>query len=102
MHKNLACYSPYSTVYFVDLPANYEFAAYPNPSSGILSIEIAYDTENALLYLFDLNGRLLDATEIKNSSRVLNWDISRFPTGTYILKLISDGISQEKTIRKFL
>lgn len=102
MHKNLACYSPYSNVYFVELPANYEFAAYPNPSSGILSIEIAYDTENALLYLFDLNGGLLDATEIKNSSRVLNWDISRFPTGTYILKLISDGISQEKTIRKFL
>ncbi len=102
MHKSLACYSPYSNVYFVDLPAAYEFTAYPNPSSGILSIEIAYDTENALLYLFDLNGGLLDTTEIKNSSRILNWDISRFPTGTYILKLISDGISQEKTIRKSL
>jgi hypothetical protein len=101
IYKSLACYSPYSNVYFVELPANYEFTAYPNPSSGILSIEIAYDTENALLYLFDLNGGLLDATEIKNSSRVLNWDISRFPTGTYILKLVSDGISQEKTIRKF-
>ena len=102
MHKSLACYSPYSNVYFVDLPADYEFSVYPNPSSGILSIEIAYDTENALLYLFDLNGGLLDRTEIKSSSRILNWDISRFPTGTYILKLVSDGISQEKTIRKFL
>ena len=102
MHKNLACYSPYSNVYFVDIPANYEFTAYPNPTNRMLTIEIAYDTENAMLYLYDLKGEMLDATEIKNSSRILNWDISRFPTGTYILKLISDGISQEKTIRKFL
>jgi hypothetical protein len=102
MHKNLACYSPYSNVYLVERPAVYEFTAYPNPTNRMLTIEIAYDTENAMLYLFDLKGEMLDATEIKNSSRILNWDISRFPTGTYILKLISDGISQEKTIRKFL
>jgi hypothetical protein len=39
---------------------------------------------------------------MKNSSRRMDWDISQFPAGTYILKLISEGISQEKTIRKSL
>jgi hypothetical protein len=101
MYKSLSCYSPYSIVYFVDQPAKYEFTVYPNPLSGILTIEIAYDIDNAKLYLFDLKGDLIASTEIKNSSRIMNWDISQFPAGTYILKLLSDGISQEKTIRKF-
>jgi len=101
MYKSLSCYSPYSKVYFVEQPATYEFTTYPNPLSGILTIEIAYDIDNALLYLFDLKGELVASTEIKNSSRIMNWDISRFPAGTYILKLLSDGVSQEKTIRKF-
>ncbi len=100
MYKSLTCFSPYSNRYFVEQPATYEFTAYPNPLSGILTIEIAYDIENALLYLFDLKGELVASTEIKNSSRIMNWDISRFPAGTYILKLLSDGVSQEKTIRK--
>lgn len=100
MYKSLACYSPFSNVYYVEQPATYEFTTYPNPLSGILTIEIAYDIENALLYLFDLKGELVASTEIKNSSRIMNWDISRFPAGTYILKLLSDGVSQEKTIRK--
>jgi hypothetical protein len=102
LYKSLTCFSGYSNVYYVDKPATYEFAAYPNPTNGILSIEIAYDTENASLLLFDLKGKLLDTTVIKNSSRRMDWNISRFPAGTYVLKLISDGISQEKTIRKSL
>jgi hypothetical protein len=102
MHKSLSCFSPYSNVYYVDQPASYEFAAYPNPNQGILSIEIAYETTDAELYLFDLKGKLLDSTEIENSSRRMDWDISRFPAGTYVIRLISDGISQEKTIRKSL
>jgi hypothetical protein len=100
-YKSLTCFSPYSNVYYVDTPFTYEFSAYPNPTLGVLSIEIAYDTENATLLLFDLKGKQLDTVEIKNSSRIMNWDLSRFPAGTYILKLIADGISQEKTIRKF-
>ena len=102
MYKSLACFSPYSTVYYVDKPATYEFAAYPNPNQGVLFIEIAYETENAQLYLFDLKGKLIDAAEIKNSSRRMDWDISHLPAGTYVLRLISDGVSQEKTIRKSL
>lgn len=102
MYKSLSCFSPYSNVYYVDKPATYEFAAYPNPNQGILSIEIAYETTDAELYLYDLKGKLLDSSEIKNSSRRIDWDISRFPAGTYVVRLISDGVSQEKTIRKSL
>ena len=102
LYKSLSCYSGYSNVYYVDKPATYEFAAYPNPNQGELSIEIAYETSDAQLQLYDLKGKLLDAMDIKNSSRRIDWDISRFPAGTYVLRLISDGVSQEKTIRKSL
>ena len=102
MYKSLACFSGYSNVYYVDKPVSYEFSAYPNPNQGILSFEIAYETDNAQVQLFDLKGKLLDSTEIKNSSRRMDWDISRFPAGTYVIRLVSYGISQEKTIRKSL
>ena len=102
LYKSLSCFSPYSNVYYVDKPATYEFAAYPNPNQGTLYIEIAYEIADALIYLFDLKGKLLDSIDIKNSSRRIDWDISRFPAGTYVLRLISDGVSQEKTIRKSL
>lgn len=102
MYKNLTCFSAYSNVIYVDNPPTYEFSIYPNPNQGILAIEIAYETKEAQIYLFDLKGKLLDSSEIKNSSRRMDWDISRFPAGIYVLRLISDGISQEKTIRKSL
>jgi hypothetical protein len=102
MYQSLACFSPYSNVIYVDNPPTYEFSLYPNPNQGILAIEIAYETKEAQIYLFDLKGKLLDSAEIKNSSRRMDWDISRFPAGIYVLRLISDGISQEKTIRKSL
>lgn len=102
MYNKLACFSPYSNVIYVDNPPTYEFSIYPNPNQGILAIEIAYETKQAQIYLFDLKGKLLDSSEIKNSSIRMDWDISRFPPGTYIIRLISDGISQEKTIRKSL
>jgi hypothetical protein len=102
MYKSLACFSAYSNVIYIDNPPTYEFSLYPNPNQGILSIEIAYEISDAQIYLFDLKGKLLDSTEIKNSSRRMDWDISRFPAGMYVLRLISDGISQEKTIRKSL
>ncbi|MFD3292107.1 T9SS type A sorting domain-containing protein [Aquirufa sp. KTFRIE-69F] len=102
MYKSLSCFSPYSNVYYVDNPATYEFAVYPNPNQGKLSIEIAYEISDAEVHLFDLKGKLLDSMKIKNSSRRIDWDISRFPAGTYVLRLISDGVSQEKTIRKSL
>ncbi len=102
MYKSLSCFSPYSNVYYVDKPAIYEFAVYPNPNQGEMSIEIAYEIADAEVHLFDLKGKLLDSMKIKSSSRRIDWDISRFPAGTYIVRLISDGISQEKTIRKSL
>ena len=89
-------------VIYIDNPPTYEFSLYPNPNQGILSIEIAYETSDAQLQLYDLKGKLWDAMDIKNSSRRIDWDISRFPAGTYVIRLISDGISQEKTIRKSL
>lgn len=102
LYKSLPCFSAYSNVLYVDRPPTYEFVVYPNPNLGIFSIEIAYETVAAQLQLYDIKGKLIDSTNIKNSSRRIDWDISRFPAGTYVLRLISDGVSQEKTIRKSL
>jgi hypothetical protein len=84
----------------VDAPPTYEFTVYPNPTKGIFSIEIAYETDDAFMQLVDLKGQVMKESQIKNSSRKVDFDISPFSAGTYVIRLISDGISQEKTIRK--
>lgn len=59
---------------------------YPNPTDGLLTVEIVNlpEGDNGFLYLTDLNGKLLRRYEVKESNNV-SVDISEFPTGTYYL-----------------
>jgi len=57
---------------------------YPNPTSGVLTVEIEGDSEE--LFLADMSGKILKRFLLKNSNR-LQIDISDFPTGMYFLKI---------------
>lgn len=59
---------------------------YPNPTDGLLTVEIVNlpEGDNGFLYLTDLNGKLLRRYEVKESNNI-SVDISEFPTGTYYL-----------------
>lgn len=74
-------------------PKNDKLLVYPNPSNGEFKIELAADNAvNAVLDIFDLNGRkihsgTIDAEEI-NSSMNKRIDISHVPDGMYLLRVV--------------
>jgi parallel beta-helix repeat protein len=74
-------------------PDNDELLVYPNPSNGVFEIELAAENAvNAMLDIFDLNGRkihsgTIDADEISASTNK-KIDISYVPDGLYLLRIV--------------
>ena len=63
-----------------------EISVYPNPASEALTIQSATLGRNAVIEVADLNGRSLFKGQFSNGTDQLSIDISRFPSGVYILK----------------
>ena len=69
----------------------------PNPSKGIINIEIPFDIKNYIIEVFDLNGRLI--YNIKSPRNKNQIDLSTLKKGIYLIKLIMNNeIKVEKII----
>jgi len=60
---------------------------YPNPSDGIINIEIE-SINIAVIEIYNVNGTLILSKEIDSKSEKIN--ISNFPKGIYTVRLIKD------------
>ena len=74
---------------FVDWLDKMKITVYPNPTQGNLSIEIANLPENpdAILSVHSIDAQLLQKTEIHETATRL--DFTPYPTGVYILRIVS-------------
>ncbi len=84
---------------FQDNLGDKKILIYPNPTQGQLKVDIeGYQEEpNSGLYLYNLSGNLITSKSPANSSTVL--DLSPYPVGSYILKII---IGDKKTEWKII
>jgi hypothetical protein len=92
----------YTTVCASGIPVDYKedgiLYIYPNPSGDIINIEID-NLNNALIEFYNVNGTLIFSKE--PGSKLENIDISAFPKGIYIIKLMQDGAENfEKVVVK--
>ena len=60
---------------------------YPNPANNILNI---YGTENAVISIIDLNGRILQLRHCNDNSN--QFDVSQFNAGVYIIRIEREGL----------
>lgn len=73
---------------------------YPNPTHEILYVEVAdILDENITLMIYDLNGKVVYGTITKQNSDVIKINLSQLPTGSYLLRLISEN---KTTVSKFI
>lgn len=74
----------------------------PNPAHNFLDVEIDLtELQNkAVIKIYDLNGRVLTERSLENIKyEKINFDLTKFATGTYFLQLVSDaGIRTERFI----
>lgn len=71
-----------------------EVKVFPNPSNDVLMVQISdLITEDIVLKLVDLNGKLIDTTMIYQGSTIAYFDISTLYSGQYILH-VGEGVKQ--------
>ncbi|MFK7933244.1 MAG: T9SS type A sorting domain-containing protein [Saprospiraceae bacterium] len=74
-----------------------QITLFPNPTSGIVNIEIKNnDNQDLRLELYSATGQLLIARPLQRQL-----DLSNFPTGMYFIKIINQ-VTQESVNRKVL
>jgi len=83
----------------VERVGNHTARIYPNPTKGVLSIELApVDTRQAIVSVYDITGKLLRRRKpVSGSCEV---DLSPFPAGTYILMIATGQEGREWKIVK--
>lgn len=92
----------YSKIVSVQVPKpgkNMSFDVFPNPASNELNIRPVASalTADMSLTVCDINGKILFRKEIGNiqSGQTIKQDVSKLATGTYLLKISSNGAAEE-------
>ena len=77
-----------------------QITVFPNPADNYITIKSDYNLEDAIISLFDLNGRRV--LNYKNSSNNNIVDISSLSDGEYILRVIlsEGGIYSTKVLKR--
>ncbi|PCJ65274.1 MAG: hypothetical protein COA58_10475 [Bacteroidetes bacterium] len=79
--------SEYSEIECISKVNDTEVLIYPNPTKGVLNIDLSDQEEILTIQVFSLNGHLVMEEQI-HSSKTL--DLSKLATGMYIMKGFSD------------
>ncbi len=76
-----------------DMLADKDIKIHPNPTTGMLKVEITNYESNDLgnIYVYSINGHVI--THSKISSHVTDIDISNSPNGIYLLNIQLNGNS---------
>lgn len=68
---------------------------YPNPTQGDLNIELNSPSENPIVRIYDLNGKLLEVQYPNSKSMILTLNISHLANGFYFIELDSNGVTTQ-------
>ena len=81
---------------------NKEMLMYPNPTNGILNLDLFGFQDNTIVQLYSLNGAMIYSYNIKNSDSSdfmkHTVDLSRFRKGVYILRVANNGEVESKKV----
>ncbi len=96
----------FSVGFTMDVPENelkHEIAIFPNPSSGLTTVEVSGDVNNdASLEILDLTGRIV-YTEKMNATKYFAEsfiDVSPFLTGSYLIRITTGKSVYTKSFSK--
>jgi hypothetical protein len=102
------CVSPMSTpfnyektIYVEDLEQNNKlFMIYPNPSNGLIRVEINTILKTQNLVIKNLLGEEILNLQINPGKKYNDFDINILPAGVYYLQVVTfDGILTNKVIK---
>jgi hypothetical protein len=77
------------------------FHVYPNPTSGKFTVELLKPVtdHHVILEIFGMDGRVISTKELPNQI-IHNFDLGEFPSGLYLIRVISEEEGQTERIIK--
>lgn len=75
----------YSDIRKVTLNMKGQVTIYPNPSSGIINIEVSEKSDNQYWTIYDGNGRIVGQSNFNETATKI--DLSNLATGIYVIKV---------------
>ncbi len=78
---------------------NLDFKLFPNPTNGILRIELPYNGDGNYI-LSDISGRQLKADNIANNEKLMELNLNDLPSGTYFITIqLGGNVSTAKIVK---
>ncbi|MBK9352531.1 MAG: T9SS type A sorting domain-containing protein [Bacteroidetes bacterium] len=78
---------------------NLDFKLFPNPTNGILRIELPYNG-NGNWILSDISGRQFKTDNIANGEKLMELNLNDLPSGTYFITIqLGGNVSTAKVIK---
>lgn len=79
-----------------------EFSVRPNPTNGMATVYLKEPLENAgEMLLIDISGKTMERVELPSGTIDLTLDLTAYPKGTYLLKLLTpDKVGINKLIKE--
>jgi hypothetical protein len=77
------------------------FEAFPNPSTGLVNLTWQQtENEDVQIEVLDVTGRVLFQNNMtKSAASKATIDLSAYPSGIYLVKLISDGVYKTERVQ---
>lgn len=86
LKPDIGAFESSTSVSFPEL-LNNKIKIYPNPTSGLITIELE-DNINSDYYLYDVSGKLIDKSEVLIKKTI---DYSHLPNGIYFIKVLTNN-----------
>jgi Secretion system C-terminal sorting domain/Cleaved Adhesin Domain len=86
----------------VQTPADLRaFSVQPNPTDGLAQVRWAFDKpQECRVTVRDLTGRVAEQVEVAGADSTLDVDLSRYPTGVYVVTLqTASGVATRRLVR---
>jgi Zn-dependent metalloprotease len=71
---------------------------YPNPTSGLTTIDLGTNTSYELLSIYDFMGKIIKQIKLDQSVQKIKMDLSSLSSGMYLIRLSSDEQVEELKI----
>jgi endonuclease I len=90
----------YSEIFTLHIPFNTKFNIYPNPASDFIHVQLNNNSNNLIaVEVSDLLGKIIIRSNYTSNNGVVDIATKSLPTGTFMVKLTSNG---ETYIQKFV
>jgi hypothetical protein len=81
----------YSPIRTIDLSATAAISVYPIPATSTMNVSLVNAGSGTTIRLISISGQILQSSVAAGGTQVISMDISRYPTGMYIVQVVGQN-----------